>query len=103
VTRLNNPQSCFLCRRRADGLAVGAPQKLGWFCSECGIPLAKEAYKMPAKELDVFEQRACAKVAELCTGPVTLSNEELPAFVAWAVQEFSQAIRKEIESGDPPF
>lgn len=103
MTTQSTHHICFICHRRSDGLAVGSPTKLKWFCADCGIPLALEASKM-AKELDVFEQRACEQVAELCgTSQITLNKDELPAFVQWAVKEFGEAVRKEIEGGKPPF
>jgi hypothetical protein len=59
---------------------------------------------MRSKDLDIYEQRACAAVAALCgLSEVTLSKAELPEFVAWAVKEFGDALAKEIESGKAPF
>ena len=102
--RLNNPESCIICARRADGIAVGRPDNLGWFCEECGLDRAKEAIKMPAKQFDIFEKRACEQVAELCgTSTVTLSAQELPDFIQWAVENFAEQIRAQVQSGKPPF
>lgn len=105
MTRINNPESCICCSRRADGLAVGRPERLGWFCSECGPDMARIALQMAqSKELDVYEQRAAAAVAEKL--PATDFNfpaEDLPKFIGWTVREFADAIRKEIEGGKPPF
>lgn len=104
-SRLNNVQLCFCCGRRADGWAVGRPGRLAWGCNQCGIDLVKVGLSMAgSKELDEFEKRACAKVAELVgTTEVTLNKDELAEFVGWAVKEFGDAVRKEIESGAAPF
>ena len=103
--RINNPESCICCARRSDGLAVGRPNQLGWYCNECGPDLAKIALKMAAKrELDIYERRACAQVAELCgTSEITLNKDELADFIAWAVTEFGTEIRKQIDGNEAPF
>jgi len=105
TSRLNNPESCICCSRRADGMAVGRPGKLGWFCNDCGAEMAKVALNLiETRKFDVFEQRAAARVADLIAQQdMTLSKDELPDFIKWAVQEFSTAIRAELESGRPPF
>jgi ribosomal protein L37AE/L43A len=101
--RIKNPHSCFICSRRSDGLAVGKPDKLAWFCEECGIKLAKEAYSMP-KEFDIFEDRALARIAaKLPPTDFNFPASELPAFLKWMIDDFGEEIRKEIESGKAPF
>lgn len=99
--RLNNSESCVLCARRADGLAVGKPEQLGWFCSECGVALAIRATK--AKDFDVYETRAAVKVADSVGGDLSVPAVELAAFVKWVVDEFAKAIRDEVASGKAPF
>lgn len=101
--RLDNPESCFVCSRRADGLAVGKPDKLAWFCETCDADLAKIALKAKPQDFDAFELRACQAVASLCGGEVRLEPVDLPQFIQWAVDEFSKAVRLEVESGKPPF
>ncbi|MFK4647197.1 ribosomal protein L37AE/L43A [Bradyrhizobium ottawaense] len=102
MTRLNNSHACIACARRSDGLAVGRPQKLGWFCLECGPDIARKALYM--KNLDAVEQRACEKVAaEAGQEPITIAPSELPAFIAWAVKEFAETMRKDLDEGGAPF
>lgn len=105
MTRLNNPDSCICCTRRTDGLAVGRPGRLAWFCSDCGPDLARIALQMQNRNLDAVEQRACLKVAEEAssTEPLTISPAELPAFIAWAVKSFADTMRKDLEQGGAPF
>jgi hypothetical protein len=100
MTRLNNPELCIVCARRADGMAVGKPDRLGWFCIECGPERAKEALAM-GRKLDEVEKRAAKRVAALCDTAITLEPKELPEFVEWAVQEFAKAMRQEVKEGVP--
>lgn len=103
--RLNDHTQCVCCARRADGLAVGKPGRLAWYCQECGHDLAKSALAMiKTKELDVYETRACEAVAALCgLTEVRLPADELPQFIAWVIAEFGPALRKQLEGGEPPF
>lgn len=102
MTRINNSHSCIACARRSDGLAVGNPKRLGWFCTECGPDLARKALYM--RNLDSVEQRVCEKVAEQAGAePLTLNPQELPAFIAWAVKEFAETMRKDLDEGGAPF
>jgi hypothetical protein len=81
-------------------MAVGKPDRLGWYCSECGPERAKEALSM-GKQLDAVEKRAAQRVAELCGTSVTLEPKELPDFITWAVEEFAKAMRQEVKEGVP--
>lgn len=104
MTRINNPESCICCSRRADGLAVGKPNKLGWFCHECGPDLARVALTMKQRDLDSFEKLAIEKMTAQIDGDVTLPPSELPAFIAWCIKEFADTMRKMIETeGAAPF
>ena len=107
--RLNNPESCICCGRRADGLAVGRPGKLGFYCIECGPDMAKVALALLAssgRPLDGVEQRVLERLAgEAVSGEesLTVPAAELPAFLAWAVKSFATGMRDEIAAGGPPF
>lgn len=104
TSRINNPEACICCGRRADGLAVGKPQKLGWYCNECGPDLAKAAVAMAQREFDIIEKRAIKAVSDMIgNDPITLEPNETPDFLKWMIDEFSQAMRREIESGAAPF
>lgn len=104
TTRVNNPESCIACARRANGLAVGNPKKLGWYCADCGPDIARTALQMQTRNLDSLEQRTCLKVAEQAGAePLTLTPQELPAFIAWAVKSFADTMRKDLEEGGAPF
>ena len=104
TSRINNPEACICCGRRSDGLAVGKPQKLGWYCNECGPDLAKVAVAMAQREFDIIEKRAIKAVSDMIgNDPVTLDPKETPDFLKWMIDEFSQAMRREIESGAAPF
>jgi hypothetical protein len=105
VSRINNPEACIVCARRADGLAVGWVTKkqthLGWYCQQCGPSNARSALSM--KNMDIIEQRACLKVANEVGGDLVIPAAELPAFISWCVKEFAENMRDEIENGGAPF
>lgn len=105
MNRLNNPDSCICCARRTSGLAVGRPGRLAWYCDDCSPDLARIALQMAQnRNLDAVEQRACLKVAEECGAePLAIPSAELPAFIAWAVKQFADTMRKDLESGGAPF
>ena len=104
MTRINNPESCVCCSRRADGLAVGRPQRLAWYCVECGPDLARIALQMVQRNMDAVEHRACVKVAEECGAePLTIQPNELPAFISYVVKSFADTMRKDLENGGAPF
>jgi ribosomal protein L37AE/L43A len=103
-SRLNNPDSCICCIRRTDGLAVGRPGKLAWYCRDCGSDLARKALYMDNRNMDAVEQRACLKVAQDCGSDViTIEPDELPAFIAYVVKSFADTMRKDMEEGGAPF
>lgn len=103
TSRINNPESCISCARRADGLAVGTPKKLGWFCNECGPDMAKIALAMHARDFDTVERRAASAVAEAAGGALEVPADEAPQFVRWVVEQFAENMRKQFEAGAPPF
>lgn len=104
TSRINNPESCICCARRTDGLAVGRPGRLGWYCNDCGPDLARIALQMQNRNFDSLEQRIAEQVAAKAgSDPLTIEPAELPAFISWAVKEFADTIRKEVETGGAPF
>lgn len=115
---LNNPESCFICRRRAAGIGVSRRgnfrnlSTFGWLCEECGTALARKAYDMPDKEFDVFEQRAAVNAGSAAgayldqigkTDLAQLSEAEWSVFCITMIRSFGEAIRAEVASGKPPF
>lgn len=105
MSRVNNSEACISCSRRADGLAVGHPGKLGWYCKDCGSDLAKIALAMHTRDFDVVEKRAAEDVSAILdyTEPVVLTADEMPRFIRWAVTNFADKMRDAIASGAPPF
>jgi hypothetical protein len=102
--RLNNPESCICCARRANGLAVGRPDKLGWFCKDCNVDLAKKALHMKNRDFDTLEKLAAEQVASQAgDGDITLTPQEMPDFIVWAVKSFADTMRQHVEDGKAPF
>jgi hypothetical protein len=102
-SRVNNSEACICCSRRADGLAVGQPSKLGWYCKDCGPDLAKIALALHARQFDAVEKRAACAIAEAAGGPIDVPAQEAPAFILWVVEQFADRMRKDMASGAPPF
>ena len=103
-SRINNPEACICCSRRADGLAVGKPGKLAWYCIDCGADMAKIALAMNDRIFDGVEKRAADQVAkDAGNEPVTIQPDEMPDFIRWAVRSFAEQMRKDLEAGGSPF
>jgi hypothetical protein len=109
-SRINNPQSCFVCARHSSGMAAGIPPlrwpggRLGWYCGECGPALARKALTMKRTEMDSLEIQTCVLVAAECgEDNLVIKRDELPAFVSWCVQRFSEVMRQSVEDGEAPF
>lgn len=96
----NNLSQCIVCRRRSSGVAVGKPDKLGWFCNECASERAKEITTMPDKKFDAVEKRAIAAVAQKIGGDLQCPQSELPQLIEWLISDFGVALKAEI---DPPY
>jgi len=97
--RLNNPQSCIVCARRAGAFAVGNGGRFGWFCEVCGPDLAWKAFS--AVHMDDVEMRACKAVAEMALDgdpDLVIHAAELPDFLSWCIIRFADAMRKEFAS-----
>jgi hypothetical protein len=104
MKRINNPEACICCGRRADGLAVGRPGKLAWYCLECGPDLARIAMNMMTRDWDAIEKRAAEGIAQEIGGDLEgVPAAELPGFVLWVIEKFSESMRKQVETGQPPF
>jgi ribosomal protein L37AE/L43A len=103
TSRINNPESCICCARRADGVAVGRPEKLAWYCLECGPEMAKIALAMHTRAFDALEKSAALAVANDAGGAIEVPDTEAPAFILWVVEQFAQNMRKQIADGGAPF
>lgn len=103
--RINNPESCICCSRRADGVAVGKPGKLGWYCLECGPDMAKIAVEMNERMFDGVELRAIESVVNDAAGsePVTIAPDEMHELVKWIIRAYAERMRNLIENGGAPF
>jgi hypothetical protein len=103
AARINNSESCLCCSRRADGLAVGHPGKLAWYCNQCGPNMAKIALALHERQFDAVEKRAALAVAEAAGGAIEVPAAEVPAFVLWVIEQFANCMRQDMASGAPPF
>ena len=103
--RINDYNACIVCGRLPDGLAVGNPSRLGWYCADCGPETARKAMDMAgSKTFARWESEAIKAVAKLCgDGEITMKPDEFEQFVAWAVENFGVEMRRIIDSGEAPF
>ena len=97
LDRLNNSESCICCARRSDGLAVGMKGRWGWYCLECGPTTAWKVLHMVPQNMDAVEHAACLKVADMVEGDLNVPSQELPAFIAWCVKQFANAMREQFD------
>ncbi len=103
---LNNPESCFVCRRRADGLGVGGDNAIGWLCQICADQgHGAKALDMPTPEFDRYEIAALAAAGDRAgayldsltrTDLATLHPEEWTHVCRLIVTGFGDAIRREV-------
>lgn len=105
TSRGESAQTCFMCGRRNDGVAVRDKRgKLRWICQECGPEQAKRVACLSQRDFDVYETRAVADVASaMGSETITLTPEEFAAFVRWTIDEWCVAVRTHAESLEAPF
>ena len=110
---LNHSPICFICRRRSSGFAVGpSPKTLGWFCDDCGTPLARKCFAMKPKMFDGYEEKALETAGENAgayldslgkTDLAALSEVEWKTFLEAVVNGFGDGMRKSCAELEPPF
>ena len=104
---LDDPESCFVCRRRADGLGVMKGPRVGWLCQQCADGgYGMRASRMPVREFDRYETGAVRRAAEGRAGAyldglgrtdlAELHPEEWQHVCRLIVEDFGAGIRAEI-------
>ena len=109
------PTICFICKRRAEGLAYAPTSKspFRWLCSDptCHA-LAKEVYQMPQPQLDAYERAAALKAGVDAgayldsigkTDLAFLDEFEWEEFLQLIVVGFSKELRRKLLANEPPF
>lgn len=106
--RLDNPESCFVCRRRADGLGVGTT-RIGWLCQQCADGgYGAKAYAMPDRQYDEYENRALVAAGDQAgayldslneTDLGRLRPEEYRVYCRTLIDAYGDAIRREVGKG----
>ncbi|MFD6443369.1 DUF6511 domain-containing protein, partial [Peribacillus sp. NPDC060186] len=109
VRHLDNPESCFLCRRRADGLGVHKGNHVGWLCQQCADGgYGMKAIAMRARALDEYETRALQSAGQAAgsyldqigqTDLAQLDPANWDVFCRILVEEFGEGIRREVGVG----
>lgn len=107
MKRLDDPEACFLCRRRACGFGVGR-RRIGWVCEDCGAARGTKAMAMTVRQFDEYEVRALAAAGEAAgayldglgrTDVGALTPAEWMRLLAIVVHGFGDAIRREVARG----
>jgi ribosomal protein L37AE/L43A len=97
-------ESCVVCARRAGASAVGRSPRLGWYCTECDVQIARAAIDMVSKQFDVVEQFACQRVATIINSTdddvLIIQREDVALFVSWVVDEFAKQMREYFKTPD---
>lgn len=108
---LDNPECCFVCRRRADGLGYGE-KPIGWMCEDCAhTGLGKTAYGIPTKTFDLYEERALQTAGQAGgeyldaigqTDLAELDPHNFTVFCTILIETFGTAIRAQVARGINP-
>lgn len=104
---LDTPETCFVCRRRADGLGVMKGHRVGWLCQQCADGgYGMRASRMPGRQFDQFEEGALRRASEGRAGAyldslgrtdlAQLHPEEWRHVCRLIVEDFGTGIRAEI-------
>ncbi|AWN43145.1 DUF6511 domain-containing protein [Methylobacterium durans] len=106
---LDNSESCFVCRRRADGLGVNQGNRIGWLCQQCADGgYGMKAIRMSARSFDEFEARAIAAAGDAAgayldsvgqTDLAKLHPANWRVFCETLITSFGDAIRREVGKG----
>lgn len=100
---LNKFGTCVVCRAQSQGLAVGEPGRLGWYCEECGPERAERIVKMKEGALNKLEQDAVMRLLEDLPETITVPAGERVLFIEWIIAEFGKNVRRELDANTPPF
>ncbi len=107
---LDNPESCFVCRRRADGLGVMKGNRIGWLCQQCADGgYGTRTIRMPVREFDRYEAGALRRAADGRAGAyldslgrtdlADLHPQEWQHVCRLIIEDFGEGIRAEV--GEP--
>lgn len=106
---LDNPESCFVCRRRADGLGLQKGTRIGWLCQQCADGgYGTRCIRMPVRDFDQYETAALGRAGERagafldnlgCTDLSKLRPDEWTEFLRKVVRAFGDGIRAEVGGG----
>ncbi|KAB1068890.1 DUF6511 domain-containing protein [Methylobacterium planeticum] len=106
---LDNAESCFVCRRRADGLGVNQGNRIGWLCQQCADGgYGMKAIRMSARSFDEYEARAVMAAGERAgaylddigqTDLAKLDPANWAEFCKILIEGFGDAIRREVGKG----
>ena len=101
---VNTPYVCIVCRSHDDGLGVGSPNRVSWYCKRCGPHRARIVHDMDKPTLDAYERRALESVrAQLQDGDLDVPASEILPFLEWLITTYGEEIRKDIDNGGAPF
>lgn len=110
---LDNPESCFVCRRRADGLGVQKGNRIGWLCQQCADGgYGTRTIRMPVREFDRYEAGALRRAAQGRAGAyldslgrtdlADLHPQEWQHVCRLIIEDFGEGIRAEVGEPIPP-
>lgn len=106
---LNNPECCFICRRRACGFGVHRSRNAGWLCEPCNTAgYGPKVINMTHKAFDEIEEAALQAAGNAAgmyldglgkTDLAALSREEWTHFCFILVEGFGSAMRAQVNGG----
>lgn len=113
LTDIKDYHTCWICRRRADGIGVSRSPKSEprWICHECGPAMAKRAISMP-RDFDLYEEKAVVRTVDAVgeyltrigkTDLAEMESHEALDLIRTVINGFGAAVREECKSMEAPF
>lgn len=105
--------ACAVCLRKHEniGYSPNERSRVAWVCDDC-LPVARKAYHMPKKHLDVYELKAMQAGGEKAgeyldtIGKTDLAELELHEWLEmWRVglDGYGNSMRDMLKNGEAPF
>lgn len=109
ATRTGDPTTCFCCGRQAAPIGIGGQHEPKYLCHQC-LDIVESIVRV--KRFTPYEYNAIAEAGEKAgeyldsinkTDLAELEQEEWRVFCRIMIEEFGNALRKQIVNGEAPF
>lgn len=106
-----DPQPCFICKRRDDGIGILKHKTTRWLCQDC-VTIAKKANAMSQREFDTCEHEAIDEALNAGgqllddfgkTDLAELDPSQFHLLGVKIIRTFGEAMRTRIQNHEAPF